>query len=363
MNSSKTTVVIVSLCSLLAAINASAQPTTPKANLLLTSEAFPPTYSVSQTSGNVVIESDAVMEIESVSGGLTFSTESLQLKRGMRVTLSLSPGSLADVSVSAVDGTPKKTRITISYVAQVQSNPPAERSAGAKSATTSGGVTTGDSVRAALQTEADTRSVREYQIDMPMTTSPALFVLGRSPVEIPRATSAREFVGQIARSIDANGNVSTSLVGEISAYRLLNKQNLNLGRYRDNYLDQVLSNTILSFATPTQKNDPTTIAFGLQTTWLDQLDVGTTDLPACVRARTSQGNDARRCPDYGESRTTSESGRNTYESRSGSGHKYRATSGIKLLYRARKGQRVSRCKRSWPSARKRKRCCYGAKAR
>jgi hypothetical protein len=119
---------------------------------------------------------------------------------------------------------------------------------------------------------AAARPLKELQIDMPISTSPALIALGASPTAIPRATTPREFALQLAKGIGRDGKIATGVSGEISIYRLLNRTTLNVGEYQENASKRLLANTTLSFATPAAATNSGNVAIGLQTVWIDQLD-------------------------------------------------------------------------------------------
>jgi hypothetical protein len=144
---------------------------------------------------------------------------------------------------------------------------------------------TAQAIAASAAANEDAKSLRTFQTDMPLNTPPAFVVLGIAPGDIPRASSAREFVGQIARGVDASGKIKTGLAGEISLYKLLSSEkSLPLGQYRDDPAKRLLANTTVSFATPTESGGSSgAFALGLQTTWIDQLDPATTNLPDCFK--------------------------------------------------------------------------------
>jgi hypothetical protein len=127
----------------------------------------------------------------------------------------------------------------------------------------------------------------DYQVDLPMSASPALIALGGSGSAIPAVNTPREFVSQLARTVDADGKIKPGVSAEISLSRFLNRETLTLKSFSENSVDRWLANTTLSFATSAAGNKNGDFALGLQTTWIDQLDPAANPehLVACFKAK------------------------------------------------------------------------------
>ena len=89
--------------------------------------------------------------------------------------------------------------------------------------------------------------------DMPMTTSPATFVLGASDMEVPRVSTFRTFASSVGRAIGKDGKPSTSMAVEIAPYLALkeiswsdfdgdfNRSTQHLFSYRQDFVIQAFS--------------------------------------------------------------------------------------------------------------------------
>lgn len=217
-------------------------------------------YSVEQATDEFVI---------SVIGAVRMSSTGVQLNpvpagRPQGLTewrIALRAGERVEYSVEPLPGEAAGKRLVVKI--STESTEPAAAVAAVEAPKASSAV---DSSKIASTT------LKTFQVDMPMSTSPALIVLGAAPTSIPRATTPREFALQLAKGVGPDGKLATGVSGEISIYRLLNRDTLTVGKYQTVPASRLLANTTLSFATPASSTTAGNVAVGLQTVWLDQLD-------------------------------------------------------------------------------------------
>lgn len=99
-------------------------------------------------------------------------------------------------------------------------------------------------------------------VDMPVTTSPASFVLGTAGQAVPRLSTFRSFATQIARAYDANGKLANAIGAEIAPALAIGSttwQDINT------WYGRTLALSTISFATRAAKGSiPAQDAVGLQ---------------------------------------------------------------------------------------------------
>jgi hypothetical protein len=116
----------------------------------------------------------------------------------------------------------------------------------------------------------DSTASTDVRKDYLVPTSPAFSVLGISPEEVVRPESPRELGMAILNGTDEKGNLHQGIALDFVPYELLG--GVNLGDYRMNWLDRILSRTQVSLAT-SKGNDEADkslrAAVGLRMTLID----------------------------------------------------------------------------------------------
>lgn len=105
--------------------------------------------------------------------------------------------------------------------------------------------------------------VKSLTIDMPVTTSPATFVLGAAGTSVPRVATWRKFAVDVGSALDDNGKIAKAVAFEINPY--LASGPVSWTSYRESPAVQILTRTTLSVATKTGSDDGSAqTAFGIQ---------------------------------------------------------------------------------------------------
>ena len=105
--------------------------------------------------------------------------------------------------------------------------------------------------------------VSDTVIDMPVTTAPAVFLLGASGQQVPRLSTFREFGTQVARAYDDSGKLSNAVAAEIAPSLALGHTTWE--RIVSSWPTRALSRTTVSFATKVgENNGAKQTALGLQ---------------------------------------------------------------------------------------------------
>ena len=105
--------------------------------------------------------------------------------------------------------------------------------------------------------------VSDTVIDMPVTTAPAVFLLGASGQQVPRLSTFREFGTQVARAYDDSGKLSNAVAAEIAPSLVLGHTTWE--RIVSSWPTRALSRTTVSFATKVgENNGAKQTALGLQ---------------------------------------------------------------------------------------------------
>jgi hypothetical protein len=107
--------------------------------------------------------------------------------------------------------------------------------------------------------------VQALTIDMPVTTSPATFVLGAAGTAVPRVSTWKKFAADAGSALDDNGKIAKAVAFEINPY--LAAGPVSWTAYRKRIDVQILTRTTLSVATKTGSDDGSAqSAFGVQST-------------------------------------------------------------------------------------------------
>jgi len=99
-------------------------------------------------------------------------------------------------------------------------------------------------------------------VDMPVTTSPASFMLGTAGQAVPRLSTFRSFAAQVARAYDANGKLANAVAAEIAPALALGS---STWKDIDGWPGRTMALSTISFATRAAKAGiPAQDAVGLQ---------------------------------------------------------------------------------------------------
>lgn len=114
--------------------------------------------------------------------------------------------------------------------------------------------------------------VKAGTVDMPLTTSPAAFMLGASGENVPRLASFRMFSTQAARAFDEKGNVANAMAVELAPALAIGR--MTWSDVTSSAANRILSRTTVSFAAKPKDGDaPAQSALGLQAVlWAPEMD-------------------------------------------------------------------------------------------
>lgn len=131
--------------------------------------------------------------------------------------------------------------------------------------------------------------VQAAMLDLSVPDSPAFSVLGLTPEEVSRPTTARKLATSLLNGVDRHGVLQSGVAVDLAPYLALAGESLRLNDYRMRYGMRFLSRLQMSVATvkASGNNDEATrAAVGLRATLLDHGDPRTDpDLDACFDKR------------------------------------------------------------------------------
>ena len=120
-----------------------------------------------------------------------------------------------------------------------------------------------DALIKAHNTQAISEMLKAMTVEMPVTTSPATFVLGAASTVVPRVSTFREFATEISNGVGQDGKIARSVAAEINP--LLSLGPVSWRDYQASTMTRVLTRTTLSFATLAgESGNAAKAAFGVQ---------------------------------------------------------------------------------------------------
>jgi len=126
-----------------------------------------------------------------------------------------------------------------------------------------------------LKKARETVTVKNAAVDLSVPESPAFTTLGLSPETIVRPATPREFATSLLNGVDQNGHLQTGVAIDTAPYLVFAGSGVTLADYRASRVTQILSRTMVSFATTkgaTAEDKSVKLALGVHATLYDSED-------------------------------------------------------------------------------------------
>jgi hypothetical protein len=137
-----------------------------------------------------------------------------------------------------------------------------------------------------LEAARESITIKNTDVDLAVPESPAFTTLGLSPETIVRPATPREFGASLLNGLDRNGHLQTGVAIDTAPYLVFVGSHVSLKQYRTSRVTQILSRTLVSFATTkgaTPEDKSVRLAAGVHATLYDSEDprLNSDDLLEC----------------------------------------------------------------------------------